>query len=49
MQRILKRLVAAALLGLALALGAVGAGNLAHPTTMQLADPGGGTGSGGGV
>ena len=39
MQRTLKHMVAAALLGLALALGAVGAGHLAQPAMMQVADP----------
>jgi len=49
MQHTLKRMATAALLRLALALGAVGARHLAQSPTMQVADPGGGTGTGGGV
>lgn len=49
MQRTVKRVVAAALLGLALAFGAVGAGQLAQqPVMVANGNPGGGTGSGGG-
>jgi hypothetical protein len=48
MQRNLKRLVAAVLLGTALALGAVGAGYLAQPTMTVATDPGGGNNGGGG-
>lgn len=48
MRRTTKRVVAALLLGLSLALGAVGAGQLAQQQPVIIANPGGGTGTGGG-
>ena len=45
MQRSLKRMAAAVLLGLALALGAIGAGFVVQPTpALACGGPGGGTG-----
>jgi hypothetical protein len=47
MQRTLKRLIAAVLLGATLAFGTLAAGFVAQqPTTMQVACPGNGSGGG---
>lgn len=49
MQRTVKRVIAATLLGLALALGVVGGGQLAQqPVMIANGNPGGGTGTGSG-